>query len=121
LQDKRRCLRFSIELPAWFKSQKKRKEETFKAITLDISATGICFVNDDELSVGDYLVMKLELPRKEIIQIGTKVVWVKGLFGVGAKEYRVGVRIVEPIKFDESRFVQFCAQIMLDLFKPQDK
>jgi len=92
----------------------------FKAVTLDISATGICFVSEEEMSVGDELVMKLELPRNEIIRIGTKVVWTKGLFGVGAKEYRVGVRVIEPIKFDESRFVQFCAQIMLDLFKPQD-
>ncbi len=120
MQDKRRCLRFSIELPAWYKSQKKRRDDSYKAVTLDISATGICFVSEEELNAGDELVMKLELPRKEIIRIGTKVVWVKGLFGVGAREYRVGVRITEPIKFDESRFVKFCAQVMLDLFKPQD-
>jgi hypothetical protein len=116
MQEKRRCLRFSVELPAWYKNTSDKNFTN--AITLDISATGICFVNDDELEPGQELLMKVKLPPKEEIVINTKVIWVKGLFGSGAKEYRVGVKITEPVRFDESKFVKFCAKIMLDLFKP---
>jgi c-di-GMP-binding flagellar brake protein YcgR len=116
MSDKRRCLRFSIELPAWYKNSKNN--DFLNAVTLDISATGICFVAEEEIEVGQELLMKVKLPPRETILINTKVVWVRGLFGSGATEHRVGVKIIEPIRFDEAKFVQFCAKIMLDLFKP---
>lgn len=115
MQEKRRCLRFSIELPAHYK--KSKGKDFSHAITLDISATGICFVSGEELHPGQELLMRLKLPPKETIMINTKVIWVRGLFGSGAQEHRVGVKIIEPIRFDEAKFVKFCAKIMLDLFK----
>lgn len=116
LKDQRRCLRFSIELAAVYK--KPGEDDFSNAVTLDISATGICFVSDEELEPGLELMMKIQLPPNETVVLKTQVIWVKSLFGSGAHEFRVGVKIMEPIQFDESKFVKFCARMMLDLFRP---
>lgn len=113
--ERRRCLRFSIELPAWYRKPKSR--EFSDSVTLDISATGICCVVKEEIPRGTELTMRIKLPPKEVILINTKVIWVESLFGAGAQEYRIGVKIMEPIRFDEKKFVKFCAKIMLDLFR----
>ena len=115
--DKRRCLRFRIELPAWY--TRPHRQDEGAAVTLDISATGACFISPDPLDVGRVLVMRIKLPHNEIVRIKVKVIWVKALFGSGADEYRIGVRIIEPVAFDEAKFVRFCAGLMLDIFKGQ--
>lgn len=116
IQEKRRCFRFSIALPAWYR--KTKKGSFTNAVTLDVSATGICFVSEEELDPGQGLVIKIILPPNQKILLNTRVIWVKSLFGSGCHEYRVGVKIIEPVHFDESKFVKFCAKLMLDLFKP---
>ena len=78
MKERRRCYRLHLNLGAWFK--RSRAEKNFsRALTLDVSATGICCET--------------------------------------MREYRVGLRLLEPPQYQERKFVQFCAAEMLKMNK----
>lgn len=113
--EKRRCHRFKIELPAWFKSS-AADEEFSIGTTVDVSATGMCLVSKAKLKLNQDLLLQVKLPSEEILFIKGKIVWVKDDFRGIIPEYRVGFRI-ETSNLDELKFVRFCAMKMLEFYR----
>jgi len=66
----------------------------FPDTTRDISAGGLCLNMDEELTIGDRLQIRMELPSKKIIDAQGKVVWVRE-FGIDSrgekKTYDTGI------------------------------
>jgi hypothetical protein len=120
MQDKRRCHRFKVELPAWFKADPL--DDTYSmSTTIDISALGISLVVKSPLEIGQEFLIQVKMPSEEILLVKTQVVWVKEDFRTAIREYHVGLKIVEPINHDEAKFVKYCAMLMLEYYKhPQD-
>lgn len=113
--DHRRCFRFKLEIPAWFRTSRFSEELTV-ATTLNVSATGICLVTREPVEVGQNILMQVRLPDYERVIINTHVVWVKERREDVDCRYFVGLRLVEPIEHEEKKFVKFCAQKMLEFF-----
>lgn len=117
MQDKRRYHRMKLEVPMSFRVPPKRK--FIDTATLDISGTGVAFITTEELKVRQELLMYLLLPINTKIEIHAKVVRVareEGQPSVYPTLYRVGVNIVDPIKFDEREFVKFYAEKLVEFF-----
>ena len=117
MQDKRRYHRMKLEVPVSFRVPPKRK--VVDTSTLDISGTGVAFVTTEALKVRQELLMYLLLPIDKKIEIHAKVVRVAREEGQPTDYpalYRVGVKIVDPIKFDERQFVRFYAEKLLEFF-----
>ena len=66
----------------------------FPDTTRDISAGGLCLNMNEELTIGDRLQIRMELPSKKIIDAQGKVVWVSE-FGIDSrgekKTYDTGI------------------------------
>jgi hypothetical protein len=118
MQEKRRCLRFRIELPASFQAYEGQKHISI-GTTIDISAIGICLLTKEKMQEGLELPLRIGLPTGEKIVIYVKTMWVRESVTFGGREYRVGLKIVDPIKGDESKFIKFCAKQMLAFFSGQ--
>jgi hypothetical protein len=89
MQDRRIFARFSTEFPLRFLDLNRGKEG--QAQTQDISAKGIGFLTNEELSTHTPLEMWLEIPDKgEPLYTRGEVAWSKSQ---GADEYRVGVNL----------------------------
>ena len=117
MQDKRRYHRMKLEVPMSFRVPPKRK--LIDTSTLDISGTGVAFITTEELKVRQELLMYLLLPIDTKIEVHAKVVRVAREEGQPSDYpmlYRVGVKIVDPIKFDEREFVKFYAEKLLEFF-----
>jgi len=61
--------------------------------------------------------VQIKLPSEELLVIKSKVVWIKENFRTAIREYQVGLKILEPVNPDESKFVRFCAERMLEFYK----
>lgn len=120
MQEKRRCHRFNIELPVWFKSCSVGDDMVAIASTMDISATGMSFVAKEELEKGQELLLQVKLPSDETLTVKTRVIWIREDFGAAIREYRVGLQVVEPVRNDESKFVKFVAAQMIEFYKGKD-
>ena len=89
MQDRRIFARFPTEFPLRFLDLNRGKEG--QAQTQDISAKGIGFLTNEELSAHTSLEMWLEIPDKgEPLYARGEVAWSKPQ---GADEYRVGVNL----------------------------
>jgi len=89
MQDRRIFARFPTEFPLSFLDLNRGKEG--QAQTQDISAKGIGFLANEELSPHTPLEMWLDIPDKgEPLYARGEVVWSKSQ---GADEYRVGVNL----------------------------
>lgn len=117
MQDKRCYHRMKLEVPMNFRVPPKRK--FIDTSTLDISGTGVAFITTEELKVRQELLIYLLLPGHTKIEIHAKVVRVAREEGQPSDYpvlYRIGVKIVDPIKFDERAFVKFYAEKLLEFF-----
>lgn len=116
--EQRRCFRFKMELPAWFRNSRSQKDLSL-ATTLDVSATGMCLATREALEVGQEILMQVKLPPEDRVIIRTRVVWVREIAGTMVREYQVGLRLVEPMQYEEGKFVKFFAKKMLDFWHQQ--
>ena len=117
--DNRRCFRFKMELPAWFQNTRYQKDLSL-AMTINVSANGICLITREPLEVDQEILMQVKIPPEDRVIIRTQVVWVKEMPGTIVREYQVGLRVVEPMQFEETKFVKFCAQKMLEFWRHQN-
>ena len=78
-------------------------------MTININATGLCLSCAETLTVGQELAIMVALPLGEKLTIQVKVIWIREVetAGVNDGEFRVGVKIMEPEKPDEKKFIQF--------------
>jgi len=89
MQDRRIFARFPTEFPLKFLDLNRGKEG--QAQTQDISAKGIGFLTNEELSPHAPLEMWLDIPDKgEPLYTRGEVIWSKSQ---GVDEYRVGVNL----------------------------
>ena len=116
--EKRRYHRFSVQLPCSFKSPNS-VSSIATATTLDISALGLCFTSKEELKMGQALPLEITLPDNERIMIYVEVVWVKESDVLTYSEYTTGVKILEPMRGDEPKFIKFYAAKLLTMLKSQ--
>ena len=84
--------------------------------TLDISGIGVSFATDKEVKVRQELLMYILIPEGERAEVHAKVVRVAR---VSPSRFQVGVRILDPIKFDEKKFVKFYAGKLKEYFSPK--
>ena len=120
MEEKRRCHRLHIELPASFVVPGS-ENNIATATILDLSAIGICFSSKEKLKVGQELSMQTMIPSEQRVTVKVKVVWVKEVQVLVSNEYRVGVKIVEPMTADESKFVKFYAKKLLNAYPKEKK
>lgn len=115
MAEKRRYHRMKIEIPMSFRVPPR--EKNIVTSTLDISGTGIAFSTSEPIKERQELLLYLLLPSNEKIELHAKVVRVQAEASVsGSSRWRVSVKIVEPIKFDEKRFVKFYSEQLIALF-----
>lgn len=119
MDEKRRYHRMKIEIPMNYRIP---PEDNFNiTTTLDISGTGIAFTSNTELKIGWEVFMHLLLSEEQEIELRAEVVWVKETLPEYDEEkpaiFRIGVRILEPIQFDEKQFIKFYTQHLGDMFK----
>jgi len=115
--DKRRAHRLRIELPATF-TIAEAKYPVLLGTTIDISAVGICLKTRAKLDVGQELAIHLRLPDEEKILIHTEVVWVKELESFMDREYSIGIKIIDALKTDESKFVKYYVSQLFKEYPP---
>ena len=110
--EKRRYHRMKIVVPMSFRLPPENK--TLVTSTLDISGLGVSFVTDKALKVRQELLMYLSLPGEEKVETHARIVRVEDL---DPGFYKVSVELVDPIKFDEKKFVKFYATKLKEFFK----
>ncbi|MDP2653327.1 MAG: PilZ domain-containing protein [Candidatus Omnitrophota bacterium] len=113
MQEKRAYHRLKVGIPMKFRVPPQERE--IETSTLDISGTGVSFSAKEELKPRQELLMYLLLPEKDRIEIHAKVVRVERN-PQDQSHYNVGVRIIDPIKFDEREFVRFYAAKLKEFF-----
>jgi len=79
---------------------------------MDVSATGMSFLTKEELELKRHLLVDIQLPDEKLT-LHTQVVWIEGDFQTAVREYKVGLSLVEPLKYDEKKFVKYCAEQMV--------
>lgn len=114
--DKRRCHRFQLELPVCFHPA-SHPADLAEATTLNISAMGICMATREPLISGEEILIYLQLPSCEDVQVLTRVIWTRENSHDPVHAFRVGLKIIEPFRFDEAKFVKFFATQMVNFFK----
>ena len=119
MADQRRTHRLPIELAVTFHPLDQEDIVAF-ATTMDISATGLSLLTKEPLAKGQKLKLQLELPRQKRITIHGEVVRVEekkemGFLG-GLNEFKIGIKIVDPIWGDEAAYVRFVAEKMKEQF-----
>jgi len=110
--DKRRCHRLKVELPASFKASDEHKNLSI-ASTIDVSAIGICLISKEKLAVGQELPLHVTLPDDRRLTLNVKVIWVKEEIVSDINEYKMGIKINDGMKADEKKFVKFVAKEMI--------
>jgi len=89
--------------------------------TVDFSAIGLGFWTREKLEIGQEISFRLTLPWKEIVVLGRVVRIVEKDIDYidfkGNQEYNIGVKLIEPVEFDEFELVKFYASEFLKLFK----
>ena len=114
-KDKRRYHRMNVAIPMSFRVPPK--EKIVSTATLDISGTGVAFVTTEALKARQELLLYLQLAPGEKVEIHAQVVHVVPEANpAGRSQYRVSVKIVDPIKFDERRFVKFYSDKLIEFF-----
>ncbi len=85
------------------------------ASTLDISATGFCLSTQEGMEVGTQLPIHVTLPgtRQDVVTLRVEVLWIKEVQISNSTEYKVGVRILEPVTEHEKKFIRFYAGKLL--------
>lgn len=111
--DSRHCHRLNVELPVSFETP-YQQEATSLAATLDISATGMSLITKERLDKGQELALRVGLNKGEPLTIHVEVVRVEDVNQLGhlggLKEFKVGLKIVEPMQADEKLFVKYFAE-----------
>lgn len=120
MQEKRRYHRLRVEIPITY-TVPPRGLTPRETATLDISGTGVAFVTGEELKERQELLMYLLLPEQDKIEVHAKVVRSEVVKDAGRSQYRIGVRIVDPIKFDEKKFIKFYAQKLHEFFGQKER
>lgn len=109
MQEKRRCHRIGIELPASYQASQAFRSISI-ATTLDISATGLCLLTREPLLVGQEIALQITLPVEGRIIVNVRVIWVKEIYTAMTTEFQIGLQIIEPMRADERAFVRFYAK-----------
>lgn len=110
MNEKRRYHRMKIEIPMSF--WVPPDEKNVSTSTLDIGGTGVSFVTPEEVKARQELLMYLFLPEEGKTEIHAKVVRVEK----AGTQNKVAVRIIDPIKFDEKKFISFYAARLKEVF-----
>ena len=116
MRDQRRSHRIAIDLPATFQIFNVEMRPA-KASIQDISAIGICFSTKSRVDLGQKLLIHVVLPNKETVDLHGTAVWIKQKILYEISEYRLGVKIDDPIKGEERKFVKFYAQLFMDYYR----
>lgn len=113
--ENRRTHRITIELPLSFKAFESQKHLSI-AVTQDISPTGMRVLSKDKLDVGQEVQVQIRLPDDSSLTVHAKVVWCKDSYTLNAKEYIMGIQLMDTMKADEAKFVKFVARQFLASF-----
>ena len=117
-EDKRRCVRLNIELPASFKVHKSQ-EHISHASSLDVSALGLRLLTREPLEKGQIFPIRIILPDQQRLTLTVEVVWAKREEASITEDYLAGVRIVTGKQpEDETKYVKFFAKEFLNQQKP---
>jgi len=76
-------------------------------MTVNINNTGVCLLSAEKLETGREVPVTVTLPGNEKIIIRTTVIWARPVENSPTKEYRMGLRIIDPTKPDEKKLVEF--------------
>ena len=116
MSEKRRYHRLKISLPFSYSIPPSKK--AVETATLDICGTGLAFVTHENLKTRQEILMYLLIPGHKKVEVHARVARVEQQDGADASnpQYKVGVRIMDPIKFDESQFIKFYADKLLEYF-----
>ena len=111
-QENRRVQRLEIALSLSFKVVPTQQYVSL-ATTVNISATGLCFVTKEKLHPGQDLIVQVTLSKFENVILPIQVVWVKEQFTFMQEEYAVGVKVKDSVDPDVAKFVKFFANSFL--------
>ena len=124
MEEKRSSQRIKVILPAYFLSADNN--ELSIATTVDISANGICLSCSENMPIGKEFKLQTILPAGDKISMGVKVIWAREMESETprVKVYRVGLKIINSAKPDETKFVQFYSSQLPASFihsRPQER
>ncbi len=117
MEEKRRYHRLAVAVPMRFRVPPD--EAWVEAAVLNISGTGVSLTAPRILRERQEVLMEI-FPEEDPVEMHGRVVWVAEEPSlVGGQEgpaWRAGVRIVEPIRFDERDFLAFYARKLREYF-----
>ena len=103
-KERRISKRSPIELAASFGIEEDQRPDREARIS-NISDGGFCFISQNKLKIGDEVQLAVDLDVREQVIVNVEVVWVQKV--KEAKDYRIGVRILESDGPDFERFMEF--------------
>jgi len=115
-REQRRSYRLNLDLPATFQIFDVEMKPA-RASIQDVSAVGICFLTKTEVKPGQKITLRVTLPGKEAVAVHGTAVWCKQKVLYDVTEYRLGVKIDDPIKGDEGKFVKFYANKFMEHYR----
>lgn len=118
-EEKRRYVRFGVQTKVNFQVQQRHQAKTplerVSAITKNLSVKGACFISDTRLQPGDMLKLEITLPsQSEPLHLEAQVIWSDPIRLPDGKEmYETGVKLFTLEKSDESRFIEYTCDKMM--------
>ena len=112
MKEKRRYPRFELKISAKYKILST--EEFFKLTRIkNISAEGLCFESDEELSIGTHVSLEVDLKDgKAPVSVAGEIRWSKP---EGEKKKCLnGVKLIDMVKVDEARFLKYYCDKMVE-------
>ena len=112
MQEHRRTHRLDIQLSAQYRAEDSDREFA-DAVVMNINVKGMCLVAKEPFTVGQVLVLRIELPDQSPVTVEAKVIWCKDY--PETQEHAVGLQLVDVLKDGAAQFVRFYAKQLLDL------
>jgi len=113
--DKRRCHRLNIDLPASLEISGKPENLTL-ATVIDVSGLGLRITTREKIVLGQEIPIQISISPNQNITIKTKVTWVKEADVMSSIEYAAGLKIIDSMDCDESQFLKFFSQEFIKSF-----
>lgn len=120
MQDKRRCHRLDIELPATV-SFSDKQQQVEVAITINVSATGIRILTKEKIEKQQKLIITVKLPEEGKVVVHAEVIWVKEVPLYSRTEYQAGIKLDDSMPADEEKFVRYYARELKGYFDSRSK
>jgi len=114
--ERRKYPRFELKVDAAYKVV-KASEVSKVSVTRNISAEGLCFSSGEKLHIGSHVMLEVDLKdNMPPVALFGEIRWCEEIKAHGTKEksFANGVKLINMPQSDESRFLKYYCDRMVD-------